>query len=586
MPVSNHMSNLPDDVLLLRSALCSDALTIDLANCGTAMRFLTAYFAQLPGRDVVLTGCERMLHRPIGQLVEALRSLGADITYLGEEGFPPLRVRGRDICARANNKVSIQDPQSTQFVSALLLIGVEVETNISSPYIDLTQSMVVHYAPGQGIMTVEPDWSAAAFWYEYVALHGGSLTLSGLRPDSLQGDRVVADIFAKLGVATEYDGRGALISRTSQQTLVSELDCDFAACQDLYPAVAITCKKLNIKLIAAGTESLRWKESDRLDAVNNLLTEHDHRMAMALMAADYPCDDRDCVRKSYPDFVRQLQAVQGVERLSERVTRITPRRGLNDEGRGKKFALGKLIRQADTEYVWLTDDDISVAIGEAHLSALHMLADDGADMVILPLRMSAGDGSLLCRLQQAEYAAIQQLTIETARRGHAVMCSGANLLVRRERWLEVESELHPEIASGDDMFLLEAFKRRGWRVETISAEADGNDHWRVLEVSIDPRSTLDGLSKQHARWAGKAAFYTDRDIIACGALVLLANLIQLICPLIMLIKFPIEYTLIRRRDPSITLALALLLEVVYPFQMVLCLVQGLFRRSASSHPSY
>ncbi len=610
LPVSN--ANYPDDVRLLHDILSntiSHKTALDLANCGTAMRFLTAYFAQLPGCEVTLTGCERMLHRPIGQLVDALRTLGADITYLGEVGFPPLRVHGRglnkEIAATwpqsadlpAGLPIVLNAPLSTQFVSALLLIGVNVQTDSISPYITLTKEIMQNYSSPRGEVRrgFESDWSSAAFWYEYVALHGGELTLRGLAPDSLQGDKVVADIFAQLGVETEFLHKGVRpsyvkITQKGQTPLCKFTQAspisspsgevrwgyDFASCPDLYPAVAITCRQMGIRLEATGTDSLRIKESDRLAAVETLSTEHDHRMAMALLAADLPCDDTDCISKSYPNFLTQLRVVQGVERLSNYVTRITPRRGLNDEGKGKKYALRKLIQQADTPYVWLTDDDITAPHTTERIAALDSLAHDGADMYILPLRMSVGTGSILCRLQQAEYAAIQQLTIETARRGHAVMCSGANLLVRRDRWLEVADELHPEIPSGDDMFLLEAFKRRGWRIDTTED----------LEVTIDPLPTHCRLIAQRSRWAGKAPHYTDRDILVCGAAILLLNLLQIVCPLILLIKFPIEYTLIHRQDASISLGIALLLELIYPFYILLSLLIGLIHTLHPHHPRW
>ena len=178
--------------------------------------------------------------------------------------------------------------------------------------------------------------------------------------------------------------------------------------------------------------------------------------------------------------------------------------------------------------------------------------------------------SLLERLQIAEYAAIQQLTIETAKRGHAVMCSGANLIAKRDRWLESYPDLHPEIPSGDDMFLLESFKRRGLKIAVSESEE--------LTIIIRPQTTWLAFFHQRMRWAGKAPKYTDKDILCCGAVVLGMNILQLVCPLILLIKFPIEYRLIRRRDKSISFWIALLLEVVYPIYILYTLIGGLFRR--------
>ena len=303
-----------------QAASCS---SIELGNCGTAMRFLTAYAAQLENKVTVLDGVERMRHRPIGQLVDALREIGADIEYLGEEGFPPLCIKG---CILDKHRiVTLDNPQSTQFVSALLLIGANVQTNSTSPYIYITQEVIKQYqlSPFSYHLSVEKDWSSAAFWYEYVALYGGEITLPGLFRDSLQGDKVVADIFAHLGVHTTYTAEGITIASTGvadlQRSDLQGIDArftaqrpaeeilyqDFSACPDLYPAVALTCERLGIELHATGTESLPIKESDRLRAVREHRTDHDHRMAMALLIAGYEVDDIACISKSYPQFMEE-----------------------------------------------------------------------------------------------------------------------------------------------------------------------------------------------------------------------------------------------------------------------------------------
>ena len=170
---------------------------------------------------------------------------------------------------------------------------------------------------------IERDWSSAAFWYEYVALHGGAITLPGLYRDSLQGDKVVADIFTHLGVHTAYTAEGITIASTgtadlqhsdlqgidAQQSAEAVFHQDFSACPDLYPAVALTCERLGIALHATGTDSLPLKESDRLRAVREHRTDHDHRMAMALLIAGYEVDDTDCIRKSYPQFLEQYHRI-------------------------------------------------------------------------------------------------------------------------------------------------------------------------------------------------------------------------------------------------------------------------------------
>ena len=321
MPVSVAM---PDDVQLLHRALTTlhhatqSYTTLHLSNCGTAMRFLTAYCAHLEGQTTILDGIERMRHRPIGQLVDALREIGADIEYLGEVGFPPLRING---CALDKHRiVRIDNPLSTQFVSALLLIGANVQTNSTSPYIHITRELIKRWASreepispllgGVGGGFFEKDWSSAAFWYEYIALHGGQIQLDGLFKDSVQGDKIVADVFSMLGVLTTYTANGIIIQKDSSHTLPPAINWDFHDCPDLYPAVAIVCEKLAVELQAIGTESLIHKESDRLYAVREHRTDHDHRMAMALLIAGYPVDDTDCIKKSYPKFIEQWQIIQ------------------------------------------------------------------------------------------------------------------------------------------------------------------------------------------------------------------------------------------------------------------------------------
>ena len=562
-------ADMPDDVQILHKALTTllhstqPYSTLNLGNCGTAMRFLTAYCAQKEGQTTILDGVERMHHRPIGQLVEALREIGAQIEYLGEDGYPPLRIIG---CALDKHRiVRINNPLSTQFISALMLIGANVQTDSTSPYIDITRAIIEQFTENNvvgvvGLNNLESDWSSAAFWYEYVALHGGEIKLPGLFRDSLQGDKVVADIFAKLGVQTQYTTEGVVIFSSPLHHTPHTIHQDFASCPDLYPAVALTCERLGITLDATGTESLSIKESDRLRAVREHLTDHDHRMAMALLVAGYPVDDTDCIAKSYPQFLEQWQKIN-----HSTLSIVIPKKGINDEGKGKKHALYRLISEAQTEYVWMQDDDIIPPSPEIQYPLTE-------DLYILPLRMESENEhpSLLERLQIAEYAAIQQLTIESAQKGKAVMCSGANLIVRRDRWLEFYPDLHPEIPSGDDMFLLESFKRRGLKIAVLDDPQ--------FEAIVRPHTSWRAFLRQRMRWAGKAPKYTDKDIRRCGAMVLLANLLQLLCPLVLLIKFPIEYRLIKKRDASVSLFTALVLGICYPIYLFVSLIGGLFRR--------
>ena len=582
MPVSDSM---PDDVQTLHNALCLIASSphslINVGNCGTAMRFLTAYCAQLEGQTTILDGVERMHHRPIGQLVEALREIGADIEYLDEVGFPPLRIKG---CILDKHKiVTINNPQSTQFVSALLLIGANVQTNSTSPYITLTRKLIEQYALVSSPYRLSPialerDWSSAAFWYEYVALHGGKIELPGLFHDSIQGDKVVVDIFAQLGVQTLYtaegvtifstgvadlqrsDLQGVVARSTAQRSAEEILHQDFSACPDLYPAVALTCERLGVELHATGTESLTIKESDRLRAVREHRVEADHRMAMALLVAGYPVDDTYCIKKSYPQFMEQWANI-----INSRLSIVIPRRGINDDNKGKKHALYRLISEAKTDYVWMQDDDV-VPPTTTPNNILN------ADLIILPLRMQSENEhpSFLERLQIAEYAAIQQLTIDKAQQDKAIMCSGANLIVKRDRWLESYSDIHPEIPSGDDMFLLESFKRRGLKIAVLDDPQ--------FEAIVRPHTSWRAFFRQRMRWAGKAPKYTDKDIIKYGAIITFANILQLVCPLIILIKFPVEYQLIKKRDKSVSLFTALVLEIFYPLYLLIALIGGLFIR--------
>ena len=259
------------------------------------------------------------------------------------------------------------------------------------------------------------------------------------------------------------------------------------------------------------------------------------------------------------------------------ITIIVPRRGINDEGKGKKHALYRLISAAETDYVWMMDDDVLPApiansslcerpIGGTPSNSLYEVSD----LLILPLRMESENKrpSLLERLQIAEYAAIQQLTIETAKRGHAVMCSGANLIAKRDRWLESYPDLHPKIPSGDDMFLLQSFKRRELKIAVNES--------KEFTAIVRPHTSWRAFFRQRMRWAGKAPKYTDKDILLCGAIVLGTNLLQLICPLVLLVKFPIEYHLIKKRDKSVSFMVALLLELIYPFYTILSIMGGLF----------
>ena len=563
-PLMRVSTGMPDDVVVLHDALEAlqeyqkskienqqSPLVLHLKNCGTALRFLQVHLEQCyPGEPIELTGDERLMER---------------------KGKP-----------------------TSQIDSARILHGLNVPVQENeSPYITMSRELAKNYSVSNIPDSIEADWSAAAFWYEYVAIHGGVLLLEGLKRETLQGDKMVASLYSKyFGVITSYTDEGAKIYKSSFPLKYDKVSIDFENIPDLYPAIAFTCERLHITLEATGTSRLRFKESNRLTAVRLHEVRNDHRMAMALMCADFPVskEEQGCIGKSYPQFVENLQRVleqnrdrtastpspkreQKVPSIS--IGHITPIKGVNDEGKGKKFALSKLIHGTDTEYLWLHDDDIvrpQASRGECKLKK------EDPDLIILPLRMESENEkpSLLEQLQIAEYAAIQELTMRTAKKNQAIMCSGANLIVRREVWLECENELHPEIPSGDDMFLLEAVKRKGYTVGVIDEEE--------YTAVVRPATNWRAFWRQRMRWAGKAPHYTDKDILDYGKFIIVANVLQILFFPIIFIKFPYEYGLIKARmnknhQSPITnhklFLTALLLEILYPFYLLICLIGGM-----------
>ena len=343
-----------DDTDAMRRALATDTTasgavaTVNIGAAGTAMRFLTAYYATLEGSTVILDGTERMRHRPIALLVDALRRCGADIEYAGEEGFPPLRITGRKLSA---SHIEIAGNVSSQYISALLMVaplmGCRTVTLtgeiISLPYITMTLTLMrlmgvdcvmngnnisipadAHYVPCD--FTVENDWSAASYWLEMQSLLPESrITLKGLHSESAQGDSAVAGIFSQMG------GTAPII-------------LDLKETPDLAQTIVVTACILGRHFHITGLRTLRIKETDRIDALCTQLrrlgyiitagddfslswngercapepephisTFDDHRMAMAFAPAAvlFPgivIDDVEVVSKSYPDFWRHLEA--------------------------------------------------------------------------------------------------------------------------------------------------------------------------------------------------------------------------------------------------------------------------------------
>ena len=363
---THHPENLSDcdDTRVMIRALNDDKETIDIMAAGTAMRFLTAYLSVTPGTRII-TGTERMQQRPIQVLVNALRELGADIEYVANDGFPPLRITGREL---RKDTISLPGNVSSQYISALLMIA-PVLTNgltirltgdiISRPYINLTLQLMndfgvraewtddhrlkvepqaYHSTP----FDVESDWSAASYWYQIVALSKeAEVTLPGLFKDSYQGDSQVAGIFRSLGVETIYKDKTVILKKNGKS--VERLDYDFINQPDLAQTFVVTCALLNIPFRFSGLQSLKIKETDRMAALITEMrklgyilhetdgsvlswegerctteehpaidTYEDHRMAMAfaptcLALPEILINNPQVVSKSYPRYWEDLR---------------------------------------------------------------------------------------------------------------------------------------------------------------------------------------------------------------------------------------------------------------------------------------
>lgn len=363
---THHPENLSDcdDTRVMIRALNDDKETIDIMAAGTAMRFLTAYLSVTPGTRII-TGTERMQQRPIQVLVNALRELGADIEYVANDGFPPLRITGREL---RKDTISLPGNVSSQYISALLMIA-PVLTNgltirltgdiISRPYINLTLQLmndfgvraewtddhrlkVVPQAYHSIPFYVESDWSAASYWYQIVALSKeAEVTLPGLFKDSYQGDSQVAGIFRSLGVETIYKDKAVILKKNGKS--VERLDYDFINQPDLAQTFVVTCALLNIPFRFSGLQSLKIKETDRMAALITEMrklgyilhetdgsvlswegerctteehpaidTYEDHRMAMAfaptcLALPEILINNPQVVSKSYPRYWEDLR---------------------------------------------------------------------------------------------------------------------------------------------------------------------------------------------------------------------------------------------------------------------------------------
>jgi 3-phosphoshikimate 1-carboxyvinyltransferase len=344
-----------------------DARIINIHHAGTAMRFLTAYFAIQEGTEVILTGSSRMKERPIQILVEALRQLGAAISYEEKEGFPPLRITGKKI---TKSKVSVPANVSSQYISALLLIASKLENGLevtlegaitSMPYIRMTLDLLnqigvqtvvndnkITVSPTTNnqqptTITVESDWSSASYFYSIIALAkvGTEITLSSYKQNSLQGDSELVGIYKNFGVETTFENNKICLKKTNNPhpTTINQA---LNNTPDIAQTIAVTCFGLGLACHLTGLHTLKIKETDRLAALKTELTKlgalvkitedslsiaasnfiqpsikidtyNDHRMAMAFaplaLKTDLVIEDSDVVSKSYPHFWTDLKSI-------------------------------------------------------------------------------------------------------------------------------------------------------------------------------------------------------------------------------------------------------------------------------------
>lgn len=362
--VSKDTTTLIDILTALRSSSAERELVFDVGAAGTVMRFVTALLSITPGHFLI-TGSERMKKRPIGILVDALRDLGAEIEYVNEAGFPPLRIHGKKL---QGGDISMNPTVSSQFVSAVLMIaphtqqGVTISFNgvpVSKPYLDMTTSIMKYFGAqvqwnenrleveqGKYIgkdFVIEADWSSASYWYSIAALSKKcDLFLGGLQEHSLQGDQVLTELFLSLGVKTNFEEQGIRLTKQNDFQLPEYFEFDFSSCPDLAQTLACTCAALGIESKLTGLSTLNLKESRRIDALseelknfgirttvlgnsgieihrgnlfppkNTVKTYADHRMAMAfaplaLVCKELVIEDPMVVEKSYPAFWNDLE---------------------------------------------------------------------------------------------------------------------------------------------------------------------------------------------------------------------------------------------------------------------------------------
>lgn len=354
-----------DDTAVLQKALKATNGIVDIHHAGTAMRFLTAFFSAKEGAEITLTGSQRMQERPISILVEALQSLGADIEYLKNEGFPPLKIKGKSL---KKNEVKIKANISSQYISALMLVAPMLPKGLkiylegkttSKPYIEMTLSLLksigikgnfnrneitipLKEKTEKTTLTVESDWSSASYFYSLVALSKNcEITLTSFSEKSLQGDAALVQIYNSLGVQTVFNTSEKSISLSKNNVeLPNNLVLNLSNTPDLAQTIAVTCFGLGIGCNLTGLHTLKIKETDRLLALKNELeklgatiqidesslklektlqihpnkiieTYQDHRMAMSFaplsLITNLTINDAEVVSKSYPHFWDDIQ---------------------------------------------------------------------------------------------------------------------------------------------------------------------------------------------------------------------------------------------------------------------------------------
>ena len=357
----HNLSDANDTQLMLKLVGSADKI-IDVEDAGTTMRFLTAYFSATNQHKIV-TGTHRMKERPIGILVDALRSLGADIEYLEKPGYPPLEIK--QFSGQKTDTLRIRGDVSSQFISALMMVAPTLPQGLSlilegkigsRPYIEMTASMMKLFGVACDVLekqvnipprpfqptefTVESDWSGSSYWYAFASLASqAELRLPRLFLDSLQGDSAIMKIMESLGIQTAMDGNLVSLSKTDRMEKIS---WDFTHCPDLAQTVAVVCAAKGVEGNFTGLESLRIKETDRIAALQNELrkigadlreekdhwklipskkfpekaffnTYKDHRMAMAFAPLatimDVEIENPSVVRKSYPRFWDDMRSL-------------------------------------------------------------------------------------------------------------------------------------------------------------------------------------------------------------------------------------------------------------------------------------